>query len=309
MTHVEKISFAGFFRRPAEALERIFGCEKIQREIEVSAPNEVAKLWQRCNDFASNPQMEKLNEGALHDIAFSILLTKALENLQSIGRLPSGYIKHLWRDRPNFMHRAYEAEIASYFVSIGYHGTRLGEPDIVIPMPQGNHFVACKKVRSATSGERYCSSVESHLNKAVDQVSQLGNGTVIIEVNSSRCSIDKLQERLASALSQCSGVNAISQVFITWWDRNLVVSESEGREERMYAARRHSAHIPGITGAAGIMLPHFAGETIEWIYVPPSCDIRLSSVARSDAWLMAVWENWLRPEAFATAGIPVRVEL
>jgi hypothetical protein len=301
MTRVEKISLTEFFRRPAAILEKVFGLDKLRRELETEVPHDAARLWQRCNYFTVNPRMEELASDALHDIAFTAFFTMGLERLELMGQLPRGYVKLLWRDKPSFMHRAYEAEMASYFLSKGYSKVRLDEPDIVIPMARTNHFVACKKLRPGTDRDRYRTAIVHNLNKAIAQIAGKGCGTVMIEVDISTCAIDEMMKLVTDSLVQCAGAESISQVFLTWWDRNLIIAETEDRNGRVYAARRHTLRVHGDTGTLDCESPRYEGETIEWIDVPPVCDFRLSTVARSDDELNLVRASLL-DEKFWTYG-------
>lgn len=305
VTNIKNVTLADFFLRPKESLEHIFGCENIQRELEIVGPHEAARLWQRCDYFALNPLMENLNEDALHDIAFSVMFTMSVSKLETSGNLRRRDVKQLWNDKPNFMHRAYEFEIAAYFIEKGNSDTRLGEPDIIIPTSRGEHYIACKKLSSEHTDEKYLAVIESHLNKAIEQIVKKSNGTgtVMLEVNENNCSIDEIERFVAEFLARSNGVEKISQVFITWWDRNLTVAELKDREGRVYAARRQYKHVPGTSGELD-EIPFYAGETIEWIDTPPICDFRLSLVARSDDWLKTVYNSVFRPEEFIKVGIP-----
>jgi len=305
----QRTTAAEFFRRPCVLLEDVFSIEALERESLKDTPHEAARLWALCVKFAADPQMGLLADSELYDIAFCVSLTFAFDQLRAAGRLPRSFVQKLESDKPCFIHLAYEAEMAAYFMGTGYAETKLGEPDIVVPMNASTCFVACKKLASTARGDTYLAAVVRNLDSAVDQIADHGTGLAMVEVDVSGCGIDCIEAHVVNHLDRHPRATAISAVHLTWWERTLHVGEVEGREVRVYAARRCVRSVVRNLGSGAAECPLYEGETIEWIDAPPVLDVRLSNVARSDDWLKLVAANHLEPDKVLCWGPEVQTSL
>ena len=295
---IQYTSISEFFHRTARTFEEEFGRQTLENDAAGPKPHNVSRLWKSCIDFASSPRLEDLSDQSRHDIAFSVLLARAFENLRSRGRLHQDFMDQLWNDRPSFLHRAYEAEVAAYFIDRGYEDTSLDEPDVVIKFGAEMHFLACKKLEPGRSKSKYLKKLKEHLKKAIDQIGRHGSGSVMIEVDSRSCAIDEMETLVNNCLGCKETPSVVQYVFLTWWDPSFTTADLPNRHCRAYALRRQVRTISCHNGPHHSNSPIFEGQTIEWIDTPPTCEVLVSSVARSDDWIKTVISNRFEPDAF-----------
>lgn len=306
-----------FAQIPLRSFERHLGFGIPFLESELEKPNEqrhpAADLWKQCKKWAGNLNLLSLEEDELHNVMFSIQFSISVDALQKNNKISKSYIKDFKNDKDSFLNRAYELQIASYMVHTGHSESELliakGRPDIKLTIEGKPHFIECKTINSITNElTKYLNAIEQNFYKAANQIAGVGVGTIFIEIENRFPSlIEEIQNKFSAIWEGEIKYPLISGVMITFWDRKPLYLAPQNdikqpeRKGQIYVARRYGIFISNPT-ASNLPASKFSGETIEFIDVPPVRQLLLSTIARTDDWLITSQKNIFNPGSFYSIG-------
>lgn len=285
-----KMRFDEFLDMPRQCFEDVIGFKSSQLEKEFSKknPSSASRYWKTSRIFSKNPDMQILDDDALHDVMFSCQLGLSLSQLSNLNRLSKSLLKRLRKDKDGFDSTAFEPQVLSYLINTGHEDAQFtndhGIPDIHIP--ESGIWLECKKLHSQETGIKYLQAIEQNYRKGCQQISKVGSGMIIIEVdNRNSMLIKSIKEQIHNIWRNEQIANHVLAAVITYWDRKPLyeVHAPQGKGQ-IYQVRRHAVKVIR-TATLSNRIPRFDGETFEFIDTPPIRQVRFSTVARNDDWL------------------------